>query len=59
MAAVTALPTGIVKHLPDPPLRGFDSDRVNTSRTAFPFGIPDGSLALLSFAANIPLAAAC
>lgn len=57
MAAVTALQTGIVKHLPDPPLPGFDSDRVNTSRTAYPFGIPDGAISLLSFAANIPLAA--
>jgi uncharacterized membrane protein len=57
MAAVTALQTGIVRHLPDPPLRGFDSDRVNTSKTAYPFGVPDGTLSLLAFATNIPLAA--
>ena len=57
MAAVSLLQTGVVKHLPDPPLPGFDSDRVNLSKTAFPLGIPDGTLGLLSFAANLPLAA--
>ena len=58
MAAVTLLQTGVVTHLPDPPLPGFDSDRVNLSDQAFPLGVPDGSLALLSLAANLPLAAA-
>ena len=57
MAAVTLLQTGIVKHLPDPPLDGFDSDKVNLSDEAFQFGVPDGALALLSLAGNIPLAA--
>ena len=57
MAAVSLLQTGLVKHLPDPPLPGFDSDKVNLSETAFPFGIPDGTLGLLSFAVNLPLAA--
>ncbi|MBI3968853.1 MAG: type I restriction endonuclease [Chloroflexi bacterium] len=57
MAATTLLQTGIVRHLPDPPLPGFNSDQVNLSDTAFPFGIPDGSLALLAFAANLPLTA--
>lgn len=57
MAAVSLLQTGVVKHLPDPPLPGFDSDKVNLSKTAFPLGIPDGTLGLLSFAVNLPLAA--
>jgi uncharacterized membrane protein len=48
--------TGLLKRLPDPPLPGFDSARVNLSRDAFPFGIPDSSLTLLDFAANLPLA---
>lgn len=57
MAAVSLLQTGLVKHLPDPPLPGFNSDKVNLSKAAFPLGIPDGTLGLLSFAANLPLAA--
>ena len=46
-----------MKHLPDPPLPCFESDKVNLSPTAFPLGIPDGILGLLSFAVNLPLAA--
>lgn len=57
MAAVSLLQTGVVRHLPDPPLPGFDSDKVNLSKAAFPLGIPDGTLGLLSFAANLPLVA--
>lgn len=57
MAATSLLQTGVIKHLPDPPLPGFDSDKVNLSRAAFPWGVPDGTLALLSFAVNLPLAA--
>ena len=58
MTAVSLLQTGIVKHLPDPPLDGFDSDNVNSSRTAYALGVPDGSVSLAALAANIPLAAA-
>lgn len=57
MAAVSLLQTGIVKHLPDPPLDNFDSDKVNLSDTAYALGLPDGTLSLASLAANIPLAA--
>ena len=57
MTAVTLLQTGIVKHLPDPPLESFDSDKVNSSDTAYMLGVPDGALSLASLAANIPLAA--
>lgn len=56
MAATTLLQTGVIRHLPDPPVPGFDSDKVNLSRRAFPFGIPDGPLAVLMFAGNLPLA---
>lgn len=56
MAATTLLQTGVIRHLPDPPLPGFDSDKVNLSKRAFPFGIPDGPLAMLMFAGNLPLA---
>ncbi len=57
MTAVTLLQTGIVRHLPDPPLDSFDSDKVNASDTAYALGTPDGTLSLFSFAANIPVAA--
>ncbi len=57
MGATTLLQAGLVRHLPDPPLPGFDSDKVNLSDDAFPFGVPDGPIALAGFAMNIPLAA--
>lgn len=57
MTAVSLFQTGIVKHLPDPPIGGFDSDKVNSSDTAYALGVPDGTLSLASLAANIPLAA--
>lgn len=57
MGAVTLLQTGVVKHLPELPWRGFDANKVTLSRTAFALGLPDGSLSVASFAANIPLAA--
>lgn len=57
MTAVSLFQTGVIKHLPDPPIRGFDSDKVNSSDTAYALGVPDGTLSLASLAANIPLAA--
>ncbi len=57
MTAVSLFQTGIIKHLPDPPIDGFDSDKVNSSDTAYALGVPDGTLSLASLAANIPLAA--
>lgn len=57
MGGPALLQTGLVKHLPDPPIRGFDSDKVNLSDDAFPFGIPDGTIALAGFALNVPMAA--
>ncbi len=57
MTAVSLFQTGIVKHLPDPPIDGFDSDKVNSSDTAYALGVPDGTLSLASLAANVPIAA--
>ncbi len=56
MAFVSLKQTGMIKHLPDPPVPGFDSDKVNLSDTAFSFGAPDGTIALAGFALNVPLA---
>ena len=57
MTAVTLFQTGVIEHLPDPPIDGFNSDKVNSSETAYVLGAPDGALSLASLAANIPLAA--
>jgi uncharacterized membrane protein len=57
MAAVTLFQTGLLSHLPDPPLPGFHSDAVNASDTAYQFGVPDGPLSLAGHAATIALTA--
>ena len=57
MTAVSLFQTGAIEHLPDPPVDGFDSDKVNSSDTAYALGVPDGTLSLASLAANIPVAA--
>lgn len=57
MGAVSLLQAGIVKHLPDPPLDRFNSDEANLSNVAYKAGTPDGTLALASLAANLPIAA--
>jgi uncharacterized membrane protein len=49
---------GVIRHLPDPPIRGFDSDAVLTSRAAYPFGVPDSALAVTGLGAVIALATA-
>jgi uncharacterized membrane protein len=54
---VSLFQTGVIEHLPDPPIDGFDSDKVNSSDTAYALGAPDGTLSLASLAANIPIAA--
>jgi uncharacterized membrane protein len=56
MAAVSLLQIGVVKHLPDPPLDSFDSDKVNSSDLAYQLGTPDGTLSLAGLAMNVPLA---
>lgn len=60
MAIVSLLQTGIVRHLPDPPVDTphFDSDKVNTTEEAFGYGMPDGPLTLAAHATMLALAAA-
>lgn len=57
MAIVSAFQTGLLKHLPDPPSDRFQSDEVNSSDTAYQWGIPDGTISLAGHATNIVLAA--
>ncbi len=60
MAQIVSLyQVGIIKHLPDPPLDVFDSDKVDASDYAYKrFGTPDGFLMLMSYAATATLAGA-
>ncbi len=57
MTAVSMLQTGILEHLPDPPLKSFNSDKVNSSDAAYRFGAPDGTMGVAGFALNVPIAA--
>jgi hypothetical protein len=57
MAAVTLYQMGLIRHLPDPPLPRFDSDRVNASDTAYQYGVPDGTLTLVGHTTNAGIAA--
>jgi uncharacterized membrane protein len=57
MSAVSLYQTGLIDHLPDLPLPGFDSDKVSASPAAFRRGVPDGTLAAMGCALNLPLAA--
>lgn len=60
MAPPALLQLGVVKDLPDPPIRlfglPFRSRKVNLSRDARVLGMRDAPLAFLSFLANVPLA---
>lgn len=56
-AVISLFQTGIVRHLPDPPIAGFDSDKVMSSDPAYMFGGADATLALATLAINLPLAA--
>ena len=47
---------GVIRRLPDPP--GFDSNAVVTSKAAYPFGVPDASLAIIGAGAIVATALA-
>lgn len=50
--------TGIIRHLPDPPHRIFDSDKINASGEAYQFGAPDGPISATAYAVSMLLASA-
>ena len=56
MAFTTMLQMGIVRRLPDPPIRRFDTKRVNLSEEAFSYGGPDSPIVILMHAINMVLA---
>ena len=57
---VSLLQMGIVRKLPEPHTKWpkFDTVKVNTSKEAYSYGMPDGSLVLVTHAMNIAIAAA-
>jgi hypothetical protein len=56
---VSAYQTGLIKHLPDPPVGPFDSDRVDASNYAYKrLQTPDGLLMLISYGVTAALAGA-
>jgi len=58
MALITLYQTGIIKHLPEPPLPFLDADRVDASAEAYEkFHTPDAALGLASYAMTTVLAA--
>jgi hypothetical protein len=56
MTAVGLRQLGIIAHLPDPPIAGFDADHVTADRAAWLFGLPDAPIEAMSALANLPLA---
>lgn len=56
MGIVTLFQTGIVKHLPDPPIGSFKTDKVNSSHEAYRRGTPDAPIAVTTHAINMVLA---
>jgi uncharacterized membrane protein len=58
MGIIAMYQTGLIKHLPEPPLRFFDADRVDASDEAYSrFATPDALLGLGSYAMTAGLAA--
>ena len=53
MSAAGLRQAGVIRHLPDPPIRGFRADRVATSRIAYPLGIPDSLLGVAVFTPDL------
>lgn len=56
MTATTLLQMGILRGLPDPPVGGFNTRKVNTSDEAYSYGGPDSPINILMHAVNLVLA---
>ncbi|SFH26955.1 Vitamin K epoxide reductase family protein [Palleronia marisminoris] len=57
IGATTLLQMGLVRRLPDPPVRGFKTKHVNLSDEAFSYGRPDSPVVVFAHAFNMVLAA--
>lgn len=56
-APIAMFQAGLLRRLPDPPLRAFQSTKVNSSDTSYTWGFPDGAGLVATFALNVPIAA--
>lgn len=57
MALISLYQTGIIKHLPEPPLPYFDADKVDAAPEAYSmFSTPDAAIGLGNYAATLALA---
>ncbi len=57
-SVISLYQTGVIKKLPDLPFSIFDSNKVNASKEAYQFGVPDGPISAAVYAATMILAAA-
>lgn len=58
LSIISLYQTGLIKHVPEPPLPGFNADKVNASPDAYAtLNMPDGPLGMASYAVTIMLAA--
>lgn len=58
MALITSYQTGVISHLPEPPLPKMDADKVDASADAYAIlSTPDAALGVVSYAATLVLAA--
>lgn len=58
MGVVSLFQSGLIRHLKDPPLKDFHSDKVNSSDTAYGWGMPDAPISIVSHSVNMALATA-
>lgn len=57
MALITLYQSGIIEHLPEPPLPYFDADKVDAAPEAYSmFSMPDAAIGLGNYAATLALA---
>lgn len=56
MALIALFQGGLIRRLPDLPLKDFRSDEVNASDTAYGWGMPDSPLSIGSHAASLAAA---
>ena len=57
-SVISLYQTGVIKKLPDLPLPVFDSNKVNASKEAYQFGVPDGPVSAAVYSMIMVLAAA-
>ena len=58
MGLITLYQTGLIRHLPEPPLPRLDADEVDAAPEAYAIlATPDGALGLASYATTVVLAA--